>query len=297
MRNNIYIRSNRSIKTISITKICFLIPLVIYGLYKNGIYLYKEHLISFIEIFRPLIYSLIGAIIGVLVNIFYEKVVKKHDNDIVSAIFSSFHVEYGIIIGLLVPLNTNVILYTIVVITMFILSKFLNNRVNVMCASLIVIYLLSQIFFDFTFLNVHEASKTFEYEFMDYLIGKYPGGVGSTHVILILLGTFGLYMTNNIKASISLSSLVILFFLFGIYSLITSSDFSSLIFSSNIPMIMCYVQTDTKTSSYTKKGMITFGVLTGILTFALTFITPIYAPLISVLLISVLNNLIDRLVN
>ena len=37
MKNNIYIRSNKSIKTISLTKIFFLIPLMLYGLYKNGI--------------------------------------------------------------------------------------------------------------------------------------------------------------------------------------------------------------------------------------------------------------------
>ena len=42
MKNNVYIRSDRSIFTISITRICLLIPLIIYGFYNNGIHLYNN---------------------------------------------------------------------------------------------------------------------------------------------------------------------------------------------------------------------------------------------------------------
>ena len=48
MKNNVYVRSNKSIKSITLTKLLFLLPLIIYGFYKNGIYLYQEHYISFI---------------------------------------------------------------------------------------------------------------------------------------------------------------------------------------------------------------------------------------------------------
>lgn len=298
MRNNIYIRSNKSIKTISLTKMFFLIPLIVFGLYKNGIYLYKENYISFIEIFRPLVYILIGSLAGIFVNIFYEKVIKKSDNDIISVIFSSFHVEYGVILGCLVSINTNIILYTLTILLMFLLSKFLNNRINVMCVILIIIYIVSEcILGGWSLLNVNEASKSFSYEFMDYLVGRYPGGIASTHIILILLSTFGLFMTNNIKSTISLSSLVTIIGLFAIYSLIANANFSNLIFSNNIVMIMCFVATDSQTSSYTKRGMIAFGVFIGILTVILTPLNAYLAPLISVLIISLFNNLIDRKFN
>lgn len=297
MKNNIYIRSNKSIKTISLTKICFLIPLMIYGLYKNGIYLYKENYIQFIDIFRPLIYILIGGLIGCLVNIFYMKVIRKSKDDLISIMFSSFHIEYGIIIGMLTSINTNIVLYTIALLVIFMLSKFTNNRVNLICFTSIVIYLISKYTIGYNFLNIYEQSKVFSYEFMDFLIGRYPGGIASTHIILILLSTFGLYMTNNIKGSISLSSIVTLVILFGIYAVISGASFPTLLLSNNIIMIMCYVATDTKTSSYTKNGMIIFGILVGILTFLNTFIDPILAPLLSVLIVSLLNNLIDRIAN
>lgn len=297
MKNNVYVRSNKSIKSITLTKLLFLLPLIVYGFYKNGIYLYQEHYISFIEIFRPLIYVFIGALVGISVNILYGKFIKKSKDDWSSIIFSSFHLEYGVIIGCLVSINTNVLIYTLVLFIIFIISKFLNNRINIMCFTLIIIYLLSKIVGNPSFLNSYEMSKTFSYEFMDYLIGRYPGGVASTHVILILLGLFGLYITNNIKIGISLSSLVTLFLLFGVYSLITNNSFTNLFFANNIVMLMSYVATDTKTSCYTKKGMIVFGVLIGILTFINHFIEPVLAPLVSILFVSLFNNLIDRKVN
>lgn len=297
MKNNVYVRSNKSIKSITLTKILFLLPLIVYGFYKNGIYLYQEHYISFVEIFRPLIYVSIGALVGIFVNIFYEKIIKKSKDDLNSIIFSSFHLEYGIVVGCLVSINTNVLIYTLVLLSVFMVSKFLNNRVNIMCFTLIVIYLLSKIIGNASFLNSYEMSKTFSYEFMDYLIGRFPGGVASTHVILICLGLFGLYMTNNIKIDISLSSLATLFLLFGVYSLLTDNNFTSLFFANNIVMLMSYVATDTKTSCYTRKGMIVFGALIGLLTFIIYFIEPTLAPLISILVVSLFNNFIDRKVN
>lgn len=297
MKNNVYVRSNKSIKSITLTKLLFLLPLIIYGFYKNGIYLYQEHYISFIEIFRPLIYVSIGALTGIFVNVFYEKIIKKNNDNLDSIIFSSFHLEYGVIIGCLVSINTSVLIYTIVLLTIFMISKFLNNRVNIMCFTLIIIYLISKAMGNASFMNSYEMSKTFSYEFMDYLIGRFPGGVASTHVILICLGLFGLYMTNNIKIDISLSSLVTLFLLFGIYSLITNSNFTNFFFANNIVMLMSYVATDTKTSCYTRKGMIVFGVLIGLLTFINYFIEPVLAPLVSILFVSLFNNFIDRKAN
>ena len=91
--------------------------------------------------------------------------------------------------------------------------------------------------------------------------------------------------------------MVTLFLLFGVYSLITNNSFTNLFFANNIVMLMSYVATDTKTSCYTKKGMIIFGVLIGILTFINHFIEPILAPLVSILFVSLFNNLIDRKAN
>lgn len=298
LKNNVYVRSNRSIKTISITRICLLIPLIIFGLYKNGISLYREGYISFIEIFRPLIYIMIGALSGIVVNILYQKVIKKSNDDIISVIFSSFHMEYGIILGMLTSINTNIILFTLVVFVGFFISKFLHHRVNLMCLIMIIIYLITQLVLGgYSYLNISETSGHFSYEFMDYLVGKHPGGIASTHIILIILTSLALHMTNNNKTLISLSSIVTLLIVIGLYSLLTNANFSQILFSNNIIMLMCFVANDYQTSSYTQRGMIVFGILIGILTFLLTFLNAYLAPLISILIVSLFNNLIDRKCN
>ena len=38
--NNVYIRSKKNIFNISIVRIILLIPMILYGIYKNGIFLY-----------------------------------------------------------------------------------------------------------------------------------------------------------------------------------------------------------------------------------------------------------------
>ena len=55
MKNNVYVRSRRSIKNISIVRICLLIPLIIYGFYKNGFYLYQHQYTNILGLFKPLI--------------------------------------------------------------------------------------------------------------------------------------------------------------------------------------------------------------------------------------------------
>ena len=40
MKNNVYVRSNRSIKNITLLRMLLLLPLIIYGVYKNGVYLF-----------------------------------------------------------------------------------------------------------------------------------------------------------------------------------------------------------------------------------------------------------------
>lgn len=298
LKNNIYLRSNRSIKTISLTRICMMIPLIIFGLYKNGICLYREEYITFIEIFRPILYVLIGALCGIIVNIIYEKMIRKNNDDLISIIFSSFHVEYGVILGMITSINTNIILYTLTVFIIFFISKRFKNRVNIMCIIMIIIYCLTNaIFSSFSYLNISEAAMSYNYEFMDYLIGKYPGGISATHNILIILATMVLFILNDSKTTISISSIASLLALFGIYSLITNSNFSSMLFSNNLIMLMCFIANDFQTSSYTQKGMIFYGISVGILTFALTFINPVLAPFISILIVSLFNNLIDRKFN
>lgn len=298
MKNNVYIRSDRSIFTISITRICLLIPLIIYGFYKNGIHLYNNDYINLTNMFKPLIIIFGSALIGALINIIYEKLIKKSKDNLKDILFSSFHIEYGMVIGCLMPINVNLIIYFSILTVILFISKFLNNRVNIMCLTILLIYTVSYfIGNDFIFANSYELDKKFSLDFMDYVIGKGVGGIASTHVLLLLLAFAGMHLTNNNKSSITMSSLITIVILEIIYALVGNVSFVELLFANNILFILTFVLTDSVTSCYTVNGKIAYGVISALLMFGLSFINPIIAPFIAILITSLFNIFIDKQVN
>jgi len=69
------IKSDNSIKRICYTYLISLIPLILFGLYKNGISLYIKGYVGIYEMIRPLLFVIIGGILGIIVNILYDKII------------------------------------------------------------------------------------------------------------------------------------------------------------------------------------------------------------------------------
>ena len=298
MKNNVYVRSKRSIKNISIARLVLLIPLIIYGLYKNGIHLFINKYTNIIGLFKPLVFILIGALIGAVVNILYEYIIKKNKDKIVDVIFSSFHVEYGVLLGCIASINTNIFVFSIVLFVMFIISKFIKNRINIMAIIFLIIYAIQFYVFDgFNYFNAYDNSRVFALDFMDYMVGRGSGGIATTHIILLMISLLGISISSNNKTNISISAMITSFLIFGIYSIITQESLGSILLVNSMLFIFTYVATDYVTSSYTPTGQIIFGVLVSLLTFGFYFINPIIAPYISITIVSLLNNLIDRIAN
>jgi Na+-translocating ferredoxin:NAD+ oxidoreductase RnfD subunit len=298
MKNNVYVRSKKSIANMSITRIILLIPLIIFGLYKNGVYLYLNKYTNIGGFFKPMMFIILGALIGALVNIIYEYIFKGNKDNIISVLFSSFHIEYGILLACITSVNTNVFVFMSVVFVMLFISKILKNRINIMSITFIVIYFIQQqLFGGYTYLNAYDTSRVFSLDFMDFMIGRGYGGIATTHIILLIIALIGITVTNNNKSNISISSAITIFLLFGIYSIANHMDIGKLILNNSYMFACVYIMTDYVTSSYTKNGEIIFGVLCGLLTFGFYFINPIIAPYIAITIVSLFNNLIDRLCN
>ncbi len=297
MNSNVYVRSNRSIKSISLTRIILILPMIIYGLYKNGLFLYRSNLVNLYTMFKPLIIIIGSALIGALVNIIYEYLIKRSKDNLIDAMFSSFAIEYGILVACIMSINVNIYIYFGVLSLVLFLTKFSNNRINSMCIAYLIIFFISDYLEGFNFANVYESSRTFALEFMDYLVGRAPGGIASTHILFLCLGLFGLFLTNNNKSTITLTSILTYTVILLIYTTISKNNFESILFANNFLFIASFIATDSVTSCYTKNGMVVYGVLMGILSFALYLIIPILAPIIAVMILSLFNNLIDRKTN
>ena len=117
-------KSNNSIKRITLTYIISLLPLILFGFYKNGISLYIKKYVNILEMFKPLVIILLGFLIGATVNVIYEKKINKNKDNIKDIIFSSLHPIYGILIGCISSINTNIILFSLVTFIILLISKY-----------------------------------------------------------------------------------------------------------------------------------------------------------------------------
>lgn len=295
--SNVYVRDKNSIKSITLTRILFLLPLLIYGFYKHGIHLYKNKYIDIYHLFKPLIIIIIAILIGILVNVTYEKIIRKNKSKLNDIIFSSFHIEYAILLGAIISINTNLLIFSSVTLIMLFISKFFKDRINITALSAILIITISSLIKSYSFLNIYEASKIFQLNFMDYMIGKNPGGIATTHIFLIIIAIIGLHITNNNKTSITISSIISYATLAIMYMTIKKNYSLDILFLTNTIFAFTFIATDSPTSSCTNKGQIAFGIITGILTFVFFLIIPSIAPFIAISITSLLNNLIDRKAN
>lgn len=282
--NNIFVRSKNSITTISLNRICSLIPFLIIGLYIN-IYLTKDYSIN--NIIHMLSYPFIGMLIGALVNMIFTKRNKK---DYLSDIlFSSFHIEYGLILGFLMSNSVSLIVFSISLLIMFILSKLVDIKLNVIAVTFVIIYICMNLNGGFSYVIRYAINNK------DYIIGNVTGGNFSTGLLSLLIAIFILKLRNFTKMDISLYATLSYVILAVLYAFFTKGNILELIFLNSYLFIFTFVASDSISSSYTLKGVKIYGLVVGILTFILSFFTSILAPFISIIVASFFSTLIDNL--
>ena len=289
------IKSNNSIKKITITYLISLIPLILFGLYKNGISLYIKGYIGMLEMFKPLLLLLLGSIIGISVNIIYEKYIKKSKNNLIDIIFSSFHPIYGILISCISSINTNIILFTIITFIILFISKFINLKINLISLTSLIIFFIMNIANKFSFLNIYESSNNFKMDAIDYLFGKGSGGIFTTSILLLIIIFIILYNSKVYKKNIPILSTITFTILVIIYCIINKDigNIMNMLFTNGILFSFIYIATDPISSSYTKIGTNIYSIVVGVLTFIFYLINPALSSLGGILIASIFNSLID----
>ena len=289
-------KSDNSIKKITLTYIISLLPLILFGFYKNGISLYIKKYISILEMFKPLIIILLGFMIGVLVNIIYEKKINKNKDNIKDIIFSSLHPIYGILIGCISSINTNIILFSIVTFIVLLISKFIKNtKINYIALSSLIIFFIMNIFGKFSFLNIYEVSNKFNMNAIDYLFGKGSGGIVTTNILLLIISYIILYNSNIYKRNIPIYSFISFLLLTIIYCFIKNDigNIMNMLFTNGILFSFVYIASEPNSSSYTRLGSTIYGIIVGILSFIFYLINPALSSLGGIFIASIFNSLID----
>lgn len=267
---NVFLHNKNNLKKNIISYILALIPLYLYGFYKNGIILYNKDYISLFGMFK-IFYLLI---INILLYFITNKILKK--NISFDLIFLSLF-----IIPLFMPFNINLLVYILV---MF-LGLLFRNYYNV---SLVILIL--SIFF--SFLNPAEVDNIYAFNTWDLLFGRNIGGLASTSIVIGILIAIYLAITNNYKYLITLSGVIIfiiLSILFKDYSFLTSG---------NAYLSLIFLAPWSNKSPYLKKYMLIYGALIGVLGFIfMHFINQYYGMVLAITIISIIYIAIEKKLN
>ena len=276
-----FVREETNIKKIISYLYISIIPLLIFGFYKNGIKGYDG-----IFILHPLILDLIGFASGALVSIILEK--KKP--------LTSFYPFYGLLSASLVFPNTSIIVFGLICfISLFIYKKINKNNVNIVCVIALIVILISN-FYETSYLNLVINSNT-NLDGLDYLLGKGSAGLNASCTLLSLASYLYLSTKDFYKKEIPLYSFLIYSILMVIY-LSFIGDINSLfvrLLSNGTIFSLVFVSTMGTTSSYTKRGRIYYALILGILVFILSFSFPSLAVISAIFLVSIMHKYIDKL--
>ena len=276
-----FVREETNIKKIISYLYISIIPLLIFGFYKNGIKSYDG-----IYILHPLILDLVGFASGTVVSIILEK--KKP--------LTSFYPFYGLLSASLVFPNTSIIVFGLICfISLFIYKKINKNNVNIVCVIALIVILISN-FYETSYLNLVINSNT-NLDGLDYLLGKGSAGLNASCTLLSLASYLYLSTKAFYKREIPLYSFLTYSILMVIY-LSFIGDINSLfvrLLSNGTIFSLVFVSTMGTTSSYTKRGRICYALILGILMFILSFSFPSLAVISAIFLTSIMHKYIDKL--
>lgn len=295
---NRFIDSKINIKKINITMLVALIPLLLAGFYKNGIKLYTSGFANIFNMFKPLIFDILGLIIGMLVPFIYDKV-KHINNKFIDYLSISNYPFYGLLLASIISINTPIYLFVIVCfICLFIFKLFKRKYINIVAIMGLIIIIIMNIVGDFSFLNIYEKTNNLHLSPLDYIMGMGSGGINTTNIILLLVSVIILFSRDFYKKEIPIYSFITYFILVVILG-ITKNDIILVLdslFSSSILFTFVFIATDYKTSPITKLGMIIYAILIGVITFVLYLYYPELAGIGAVLIGSLCSTKIDKIV-
>ena len=281
-----YIHSKLDYKKNILIYFLTLVPLIIYGVYKNGYLLYQKNLISIYEVFKPIYLLLICFLLYEIISLIKNRKI-VFDNDLISCL----------IISLIVPPMISYLYFTIGITIFLIINVFLKDRIvyNKIAFGKLLIVLILVLFSKYGYYNALELNYNYSFNIMDYITGRQIGSISSTSIILMIVGYVILSLFAVYKKNIPIISYIV--YLIGciIYSLLINRLDITTYFNASIIFAFIYVATDSKSSPYMFKKSIFYGIIIGILTLVFSSIINVYEGVyISILITSILFGLLNK---
>ncbi len=255
------IHSGNSSKKIFLTYIITLLPLIIYGLYKNGLFVYLNYNNDILYIIKPLI-IIIGS---VLLGFIFDKIFKTNRNVLIA-----------LLISVAVPISINIYIYFIILGIGLWLSKYFKS-INVVVIIKLFVMLIMYLLSDYTYLNDFQLNNEVLYNGVDLLLGNAHGGIGNTLIIYYIFAYIILLSTTIYKWGIPL-------IIIGSYSLISCIfipfvGFNELVFNmfnSQLLFVSVFVATIPFYSPIKFRHIFIYSLLIGLLASILVNLVSVY---------------------
>lgn len=264
-----------------------LIPLLLFSFYKNGILLYQNKYISFIDIFIPLYFYIISFIVGIIVAYINKESRKEY------ALFS-------LILACSISINTNMIVYPIGLFAFLFIASFLRKKKEFnMLALTRILLILVLLLNSYSYLNVSEKIGDFNYNLFDLFLGYGIGGIASNSLLLMIVSfiilAFNKFYKKYIAISSSISFMAILLLLFLIFH---NYKYLEIIVNGSVYFGFVFVASDIYVSPNNKRGMLIYGSIIGIISALLVLILPMYeVSYLTILIVSFSIPIINKITN
>ncbi len=278
--------SNSTFKIMTKTLLCLLI-ISIYGIL---VITFKKY--DTTMLLRGIIIILIPIIISVLTEYLWY-LIKKDKKKFTYLIRGSYAYLTGLILGLIIPLNTNYLV--LIIVTIFItlikllMGGFGKNIVNPPLIGWLIIFLITKNNMQIDYTNFNPQ----------LLFNNTSDSIGAICPLLSILSLIYLIFKKSIKGIIPFTGLMTILIITFIYSLVNNISLTypvMNIIEGSLIFGLVFVASDTITTPLTKKGQFFSGFLIGLFVFLIRLYTPINdGSLLVILIVSILNILIRKL--
>lgn len=262
-----------------------LIPLLLFGLYKNGIMLYQNDFISFGDLFIPLYFYFISIFIGLIVALIRKDSKKEW-------------MLVALILSCTVSINTSLVLYPLVLFVSLFISSYLKDKYSFNFVSLTRVMLLLALFVQsYSYLNVAEKIEAFNYSLFDSFWGYGVSGIANGSLFCLLIGFIFLAFNRFYKRVIPIMASISFVLIFLVMFLITkNTTYLESILNGTVYFAFVFVAADIMVSPDTKWGMALYGVVIGLLTGILCLFLPLdEAPYLSIFFTSLAIPLFNKI--
>lgn len=271
-----------------------LLPLILYGFYKNGLLPFLNQDASFFIMIKPIFMPLCMMGIGALVDyLFFLKSNQK-------TIWTHMPL-FGLLIGMALPINANIFLTSILLFALLYGIRFLamkiHHQISPLFLTISILLLLLTFVGGVNFLNSTESTHTLLYNIPDIFFGRSVGGISSTSIFWMLISfgylCFDYYYKKEIPVTI-LGTYFLLTILFELF--LPSGDLLKSLLNPTVFFGSIFIACEMRYSPYSNTGKILYSILIGVLGFfLLKFMNASVGFFLAITIVSLFVPIIDEM--